>query len=424
MRMRGAAAAGALALTVLAAGAVQARAVGPDRAYVPLASESLVQDKDFYLLTLLQTLPRARAAVAGDPELAKAARDRRARLTAASAACAEDTACLVAALSWSDDEADQLGARLAEALAQAGALDELVERHMRPSGRFQRDADLDDRALVRRAFVDAAKGMNHILKVWGLGEAPLYPKIDSASYPPGDKFWKETMGDLVRTALDDPGQGELFFALPLSASLDVLDFNDRDEPARMEPLSAGENAKAMAYARTLDWKAWKYAAVLVPGRSPVLADDPLSPIGKLKVRLGMRRWKAGLAPLIVVSGGFVNPSQTRFAEALEMKRYLMRAYHVPERAILIDPFARHTTTNIRNTERLLFEAGAPADKPIVITAVLQHSQYIEGQFFHDRCLKELGYVPFTIRGRLSPYDLEADLSLTSLHRDAADPLDP
>jgi uncharacterized SAM-binding protein YcdF (DUF218 family) len=32
-----------------------------------------------------------------------------------------------------------------------------------------------------------------------------------------------------------------------------------------------------------------------------------------------------------------------------MKRSLMADYGVPENAILIDPHARHTTTNMRNT---------------------------------------------------------------------------
>lgn len=413
-----------LLLVLLLAPPAWTAPVAPQRAYVALASGSQLQDKAFYLLTLLQTLPEARAAVAGDPELSRATEDRRNRLQIAAQSCVGDSACLMRALSWTDEETERLGDRLAVTLDRAGVLTPLVGRHMRRSGRFQLYAHLDDRALVRRAFGDAAKAMNRIVKIYGLGEAPLYPKIDSYAYAGQAAFWKETLGDLVRDGLDDRRPGELFFDLPLRASLDLLDFNDRDEPARMEPLSQGENAKAMAYARTLDWRAYRYAAVLVPGRSPVLADNPLSPIGRLKARLGLRRWRAGLAPLIVVSGGFVNPSQTRFAEALEMKRYLMKAYGVPERAILIDPFARHTTTNIRNTERLLFEAGAPADMPILISAVAQHSLYIEGQVFRDRCQRELGYVPFTIRRRLSAFDLEVMLSQTSLHRDAADPLDP
>lgn len=84
----------------------------------------------------------------------------------------------------------------------------------------------------------------------------------------------------------------------------------------------------------------------------------------MKLRLAARRFKDALAPLIVVSGGFCNSSQTLFNEALEMKRELMRAYAIPEQAILIEPFARYTTTNLHNTERLLFDIGAPLDRPV------------------------------------------------------------
>jgi hypothetical protein len=144
----------------------------------------------------------------------------------------------------------------------------------------------------------------------------------------------------------------------------------------------------------------------------------------MKMRLAARRFHQGLAPLIIVSGGYVSPSQTRFAEALEMKRALMSVYAIPERAILVDPYARHTTTNLRNAERLLFEAGAPLDRPILVTTTDYQSRYIEGQVFHDRCLRELGYPCFLDLRRLSMFDTAMRLPLVSLHRDARDPLDP
>jgi hypothetical protein len=144
----------------------------------------------------------------------------------------------------------------------------------------------------------------------------------------------------------------------------------------------------------------------------------------MKLRLAVRRFKAGLAPLIVTSGGYVSPAQTRFCEACEMKRELMRTYHIPERVILIDPFARHTTTNLRNTERLLFEAGAPLDRPILVVTTDYQSRYIEAPAFQERCRRELGYDCFTGFKRLDTFGTVVTLPLVSLHRDARDPLDP
>jgi hypothetical protein len=414
----------AAALLLLGLGSARAETIAPRRDYVPLSSGSLIADKNFYLLTLLKVVPALQAAVAADPGLEQQAAARRAGLEAARKSCNGDPNCLLNALLLSDDDIARTGDLLVAALARSDLLDRLASEHLRPSGRFARYQSFDDTALVRQTWTDAAHGINHILKVWGEGEAPLYPLIDSASYPPGDKMWKDGIDDMVDVALEEPHPNELFFDLPLRAALDVLMMNDRDEPARMEPLSQGENAAALAYAKTLDWSRWKYPVLLIPGRSPVLKDNPLSPEAKMKMRLAARRFRDGLAPIIVVSGGYCLPSQTRFNESLEMKRDLMRTYAIPERAILIDPFARHTTTNLRNTERLLFEAGAPLDRPILVTTTDYQSRYIEGQVFHDRCLRELGYLCFSDLKRLSLFDTELRLPPVSLHRDAGDPLDP
>ena len=406
-------------LATAPAGAVSA----PARDYRPLASGSLIQDKDFYILTLIEGLPQVRSAVAADPALQAMARDRRARLEAARNACNGEVDCLIQPYLWTDPEIAEAERRLTDGLAASGLAAQLASE-MRRSGRFARYQDLDDLALIRQAWGDASMGMNHVLRVWALGEPPLYPLIDSISYPRGDKMWKDAVDDLVDVDLEPRPSDELFFQLPLSAALDVLYMNDRDEPARLEPLSQGENAAALAYAKTLDWSRWRYPVMLIPGRSPTLANNPLSPEAKMKLRLAAERFHQGVAPLIVVSGGYVSPSQTRFCEALEMKRELMRTYHIPERAILVDPFARHTTTNLRNTERLMLEAGAPTQRPILVTTTAYQSSYIEGQVFHDRCLRELGYLCLADLRRLSIFDTVLTLPTVSAHRDARDPLDP
>jgi hypothetical protein len=415
----------ALALWIGAAGpATSAPATVATSDYRPFASASQVQDKNFYLLTLLEALPRAHAAIAADGVLKAEAQARRAAVAAARATCQGEPDCLVKAYLWTDEATARVGRALVARLAAAGAMDELVSRHMRPSGRFARHEAMSDADLVAQAWADAAAGMNHILRVWGLGEAPLYPLIDSRSYPPGDKMWKDAVGDQVDVTLETSGADDLFFSLPLRAALDMLAMNDRDEPARLEPLSKGENAQAMAFARTIDWRRWPYPAMLIPGRSPTLKDNPLSPEAQMKVRLAARRYRQGLAPLIIVSGGYVAPSQTRFAEGLEMKRALMSDYGIPERAILVDPYARHTTTNLRNAARLLFEAGAPMNRRILVTTTDYQSRYIEAAAFRDRCLRELGYACFSDLERVSMFDTSLRLPLISLHRDARDPLDP
>jgi hypothetical protein len=125
-----------------------------------------------------------------------------------------------------------------------------------------------------------------------------------------------------------------------------------------------------------------------------------------------------------VSGGYVHPNQTLFNEAIEMKRSLVRDFGVPAEAILIDPHARHTTTNLRNAARLAFRYGLPGERPMLITSDQSQSAYITGAVFRDRCLKELGYQPGTLGKRLSKFDVEFTPAIDALHADARDPLDP
>jgi hypothetical protein len=120
----------------------------------------------------------------------------------------------------------------------------------------------------------------------------------------------------------------------------------------------------------------------------------------------------------------VHPNQTEFCEAIEMKRDLMTRFGIPAEAILVDPHARHTTTNMRNAARLMYRYGVPFDRKALVTTDLSQSQYIESDEFRGRCVKELGYSPYKSIRRTSPFDLEFLPLIDSLHIDSQDPLDP
>jgi hypothetical protein len=142
------------------------------------------------------------------------------------------------------------------------------------------------------------------------------------------------------------------------------------------------------------------------------------------VELASRRYREGKAPLIIVSGGFVHPAQTPYAEALEMKKALIGEFGVGPESIIVDPHARHTTTNMRNAARLLYRYGAPFEKTVLVTTDPNQSTYIEGDVFAKRSMDELGYMPYKIVKRLSAFDLEWLPQINSLQADARDPLDP
>jgi hypothetical protein len=392
--------------------------------YALVQSGDAIQDKTFYLLTLLAKDPTAHAALARDPTLRSITERSKAALNSALETCKQSTKCIVDAMALSDADRDRVADVLSGMAAPGATLNALVRSHMRPSGLFQRHAALDDAAFMRAAWVETASGLNRLYKIYALGEAPRYPAIDAISYPPEDTVFRSLLLAVLETALDEADDYDLFFQAWERVGLDLLLVNQRDEAVRFEPLAKGENRAAYERAAKLDWERYAYTAIVVPGSGLGDAERNLSASGALRVRLAVRRYNDGLAPFLVVSGGFVHPNKTPYAEAVEMKRELMETYSVPENAILIDPHARHTTTNLRNATRLLFRAGAPMASPVLITTSRGQSASIESDTFRKRCEDELGYQPQTLVRRLSPNDLVMTPNVMSLHADPRDPLDP
>jgi hypothetical protein len=128
-------------------------------------SDDPVQDRNAYLLTLLSVDPRAREAIAHNRVL----QDLGGRLTksreAVYAACKETKACPVDQLMLNRIEIETTGDELALLARAGGPLNQLVHDEMRPSGRFQRYAGLEDSAFMRASRVETAQGVNRLYKV-------------------------------------------------------------------------------------------------------------------------------------------------------------------------------------------------------------------------------------------------------------------
>jgi len=412
-----------MAVLVLASAGVQTT---DDRRYEPIAWADEVSGKNFPLFAIVDVDDVAGKAVASSPGLRTILDAKRAALDRAASACALDAACHVAALAWSADDVMRVSDAL-RVLTKSGALASAIDR-VRRSGLFARDAELGDEAFVVRAWERAAGGLNRILAVYGRGEPPRYPAIDSVSHDAASADY----GRLVHTAIglmhERADAWERFYEPSRALALRLLDLNWRDEAARHEPMHLGENAEAYTRIPTIAWADYPYTVALVPGAGLSEAmereNHALSPMGKLIIELAARRYHDRKVPLIIVSGGYVHPKHSRFAEAVEMKRVLMRDFDVPANAILIDPHARHTTTNLRNAARIMFRYGIPTDRLSMITTDQYQSVSIESKAFDERCDRELGYRPYELRKRLSRYDLEWLPRVESLHVDGMDPLDP
>jgi hypothetical protein len=150
----------------------------------------------------------------------------------------------------------------------------------------------------------------------------------------------------------------------------------------------------------------------------------LSPGGKMRCELAAERFKKGIAPFIILSGGNCHPFHTPYNEAIEMKKYLLSRLAISETAIIIEPQARHTTTNFRNANRLMIRYGIPTDKPALCVTTSDQAGYIENPRFDVRNRTELGYLPYHDKQRLSVHEVVFYPVMESLHIDPADPLDP
>jgi hypothetical protein len=362
----------------------------------PLDLQRPVQDKVFYVLSALERSP------VKDPHLDAIAARKRTAL--------QQPGNIVEAMRWTPDEI----ATVSAALAGVNGLDAAL----RATGLYQKEP------LLVSAWEGAAAGMNRIFDVYGLGKPPRYPAIDAVSFDVKSPNYGRMLEVIRAVMSEEPDGHPQFFHAPLRFSLELLRANWRDEAGRFEPMEQGENRAAFERAKTLDWSRYKYSAIVVPGSGTDRPGQAMSPWGKARVTLAARRYKAGLAPFLIVSGGYVHPAQTPYCEALEMKKALIAEYGVPAEAILIDPHARHTTTNLRNAARLLWRYGFPWEKTVLITTDQGQSAYIEAPSFAERCRTEIGHVPYEGLKRISQFDLEFRPRLDALQTDPLEPLDP
>jgi len=73
----------------------------------PVPLQHPVQDKNFYILSLIEQSPAAKSAIKSDPILAKLAEAKRAGLSEAVKTCPADPSCYAKALKWTNEEIDQ-----------------------------------------------------------------------------------------------------------------------------------------------------------------------------------------------------------------------------------------------------------------------------------------------------------------------------
>ncbi len=337
-----------------------------------------------------------------DQRLEDVLRARHARLEA----CQHQATCLFNAGMWTDPELAAVADYADRALAKPAA----------------KSAEPDDGAKAR--VVRELRALNEIIKVYGLGGVPINPQIDGPIDQPLTAQFTVTAADAALLGEEGTGDPVAAFDPSIATALALLDVNDRDDAVAFEPLDQAYNGAAAARAATLDWKSYRYTAILVPGKGPDDSAVPLSARGKLRIRLAVERFADGLAPFIIVSGGAVHPRGTTYVEAVEMRKALIERYGIPADRVVLEPYARYTITNLRNATRRLMALGAPLDKDVLVVSDADQIKSIDTPDFKVRNQDRLGYQPEVSEARLSPYELTFRPSALSQRLNPADPLDP
>ena len=378
-----------------------------------------LEDKNFYFLTSAARDVETAKVLASNPVLEAIRKSKRAVIES----LFKSSGGSVVDLCFTDDEIAKVEREL-EASADRQPLVRFVNQTLSPSGCYLGDTVDTGPQMLKRAWRSCASGINNAIRVYGAGEKGRSPEIDGISYEPKSLLFQAFLHNIYGVVIDDSTPNDLFFEDAMRLAVRLMAANRRDEPARFEPMEKGENRLAFEAAKRTDWSKFEYSLILVPGYGPEEPGVQLSPIGKLAIELAAKRYKKGLAPFIMVSGGFVHPKQTPYCEAFEMKRSLMRDFGIPERAILIEPHARHTTTNLRNAARIMYRYGFPFEKPALVTTNTFQASDIESKAFHDRCQRVFGYQPHQPLKRVSPFDVSFLPKIESLRIDPMDPLDP
>jgi len=404
------------ASTVLVQSARQS-ASGFDSAY-KLAFRNPVQDKNFYLLSLFQRHPEVSKLLKQNQALKRLTREKVPAV--AKAANCKDVGCFDRLFRFSDPAIKMVATQL-KGLSRHPAFKKIVKNEMRPSGVFIKYGQLSDAEMLVAAWKDAANGMNRLLRIYGLGQNPFYKDIDRVSFDVSTPEYVKLLKE--KTTEIEHSKEPLFFEPTLLFVLKLLEVNRRDEAGRYEPLEGGENNAAVQNLKNIRWGDYPYSFILVLGSGPP-AGLNLSKIGAKRTDQGAQLFLERKAPLIILSGGHVHPMHTPYNEAIEMKKYVMEKFKIPAESILIEPYARHTTTNFRNAARLIFRYGIPTDRLGLVTSSEDHIGVVTKNGFRIRCTTELGYSPIETITRISPVVAEFKPSVTSLFFDANDPLDP
>ncbi|HTN37875.1 MAG TPA: YdcF family protein [Arachidicoccus sp.] len=324
-------------------------------------------------------------------------------------------------LCWDSLEVQKVSLALQKFYLHSRAFKKMI-RTLKDSHGYALYEQLPDTAFIRAVWTNVAAGLNQIIEVYFLNKKSTYYSIDAGSLSLTDEATRAAIFDALGH-WQDTGSKNTFFQNALNLAIYGLIVNKRDEAARYEPITGGWNAAPTAQVKKTDFNKYSYSCILVPGLGPEIKGQRLSPGAKARMRTALDEFNKGVAPFLIVSGGHVHPSKTPYCEAVEMKRFMIDSLDVAPKNVIIEPHARHTTTNLRNATRLIYKFGMPFNKPVLIISDKGQSAYIN-KGMRKVALRDLGYLPYKELKVLSATETSYRSNIQSLQVDPLDPLDP
>lgn len=375
--------------------------------------EEALTRKIFFMLHVIKTNPRLYDRIAKDSRLVSVKKNFDQRLKMAKK-CAT-AKCMADLLIWNKNELEQTG-KVFSGINKPAFISQL-----RSVPYYSNYLDLDDEHFVQRIWADVSGGLNRIISVYVAGQKPHYASIDSVSYDVSSPAYADSIKQIL-SSLDQIDAQSTFYEKQLALAIRVLLLNKRNEAIRYEPLEKGMNEQAVEKIKRTEWRRYSYSAILIPGFGPEEKGIRIDHRSVARCKMAAGIFKAGKAPFLIVSGGHVYPAGTPYSEAVEMRRYLMDSLGIDSAFIIIEPHARHTTTNARNATRLIYRLNMPDDKPVLV--VSDEAQIKMFDNLPDRCIRELGYVPYQQAQKINSNQVLFYPVKKAFQINTADPLDP
>lgn len=402
--------------------------IGFDSTYVPFSTDNKLQDKLFYLLTVIQKSDYQ--AINEQPEF-KTLRERYISLFAEVSKSTSLSKTVRQKFLISKAESETLKRGFVRAYNSDALMRNIVKKELLPSGNWEMYyAGTADTTFLKLVVVQTVAAIDTIINQYLVGTKSQYPEDGpSDNNGPKNLYTSDYTRQFIGVLNNIDKNSTTVLNLPIATALSLLTMNNRDEAVRFEPLATEENKAVIENLKNIVWNNYTYASLIVPGDSPNSEGDAinLSESAKKHVQYAVDAYHGGLAPVIIISGANVYPyyPPTQYFEAVEMKKYMMQTYLIPENVILVDPYARHTTTNLRNAARLIIRLGIPRYKKSLIVTTKSQNDIIVAPSFTSRCNLELGYMPGKLGERIADVRLEFTANNFSvLTLNSKDPLDP